>query len=74
MRFFSILKKHLNSLENSATHFAVRYDDVRCMPVKKFPYMIHYRIHNKTVMVEAVLNTHRNPELWKKRTEKFKNK
>lgn len=23
--------------------FAVRYDDIRCMPIEKFPYLIHYR-------------------------------
>jgi len=72
IRFFSVLKKHLNSLENSAMHFAVRYDDVRCMPIKKFPYMIHYRIHNESVMVEAILSTHRNPEFWGERTKKTK--
>ncbi len=41
------------------------------MGIKKFPYLIHYRIHeeSKTVYVEAMLHTSRNPRIWKRRTE-----
>jgi hypothetical protein len=69
-RFYTTAKKHLNSLESYALHYAVRYDDIRCMPIKKFPYMVHYRIDmdKKTVKVDAVLSTDRNSEIWKKRT------
>jgi hypothetical protein len=62
-RFYTILKEHLNFLKNSASHFAIRYDDVHCMPIRKFPYMIHYRIDqtHKLIKVEAILNTNRDP-------------
>ena len=50
-------------------HFQMRYDAVRCLPVRKFPFMIHYTLdeENKTVIVRAVFSTHRNPAIWKQR-------
>lgn len=36
-KFYSVLKKQLRKLEKSALQFSIRYDEVRCMPLKKFP-------------------------------------
>jgi hypothetical protein len=49
--------------------FQVRYDEVRCLPLKRFPYMIHYSVDEdkKLIIVRAVFNTHRSPEIWKER-------
>ena len=43
--------------------FGVRYDDVHCLPLKKFPAMIHYNVdeHKKTIIIRAVINTHKDP-------------
>lgn len=70
-RFLTTAKKHLDSLKDTADHFALRYDDIHCMPIKKFPYMAHYRIDSKdkTVKVEAVFHTSRDPERWDQRTK-----
>ena len=68
-RFFTTSKKQLNSLKSSALHYAIRYDDIHCMPIKRFPYMVHYRINlsDKTVTVEAVYHTSRSPKVLKNR-------
>lgn len=65
------VKRQTAKLSTSALHFALKYNDIRCMGIKKFPYLIHYRIdeQSKTVKVEAMLHTSRNPRIWKKRTE-----
>ncbi|MCW5910518.1 MAG: type II toxin-antitoxin system RelE/ParE family toxin [Cyclobacteriaceae bacterium] len=42
-------------------NFQVRYDDVHCLPVKRFPYMIHFRIEGEEVLVYAILNTSLDP-------------
>lgn len=70
-KFLITAKKQLNSLQTSALQYAVRYDDIRCFPLKKFPYMIHYRVdmENKTVKVEAVFCTFQNPDRWKERSK-----
>lgn len=66
-RFLLIVKKQLKSLEKSALQYAIRYDGIRCMPIKKFPFLVHYRVNENIVKVEAILNTYRNPEIWEQR-------
>jgi toxin ParE1/3/4 len=55
-------------LENTH-YFEVRYDETRCLPLKRFPYMIHYSVDekNQMVIVRAIFNTSRNPKIWKSR-------
>jgi toxin ParE1/3/4 len=44
--------------------YQVRYDTFRCLPVKKFPYMIHYEVEEaqEVIHVFAVINTHLDPD------------
>jgi plasmid stabilization system protein ParE len=51
---------------------AIRYKEIRCLLVNKFPYMAHFYINeeNKTVEVLAVISTSRNPKIWLEKTEK----
>jgi len=65
-RFQTQIKKQINSLSKNAGIYAVRYDDVRCMLIKKFPFLVHFTINRqrKTVEVFAVFHTSRNPRIW----------
>lgn len=69
-RFLMNVKKQTARLSSSALHFAVKYDDIRCVGIEKFPYLVHYRINEptKTVRVEALFHTSRNPQKWDERT------
>jgi hypothetical protein len=71
-RFFNKVKIQTAKLSTSALLFAVRYDDIRCMHIEKFPYLVHYRVNEKkfTVKVEALFHTGRNPKIWHKRLSK----
>ena len=62
------LNEHLQLIEKNP-FFQVRYDDIHCLPLKRFPYMIHYTIQEdqQIVTVQAVLNTFRSPRIWKSR-------
>lgn len=68
-RFYNTVDKHFSFLRKNYTSFAVRYDDIRCMPVEQFPYMIHYRVleSQQTVSVKAVFCTYDDPGKWKER-------
>ncbi|REL24795.1 type II toxin-antitoxin system RelE/ParE family toxin [Rhodohalobacter sp. SW132] len=48
--------------------FQIRYDNVRCLPLKIYPYMIHYSVNEKqkTIIVRSVLNTFKDPKNWGK--------
>jgi toxin ParE1/3/4 len=67
-KFFAEVKASFNSLTNNP-FFQVRYDEVRCLPLKKHPFMIHFTIDqaNQLVEVRAVFNTFLDPNNWAKR-------
>lgn len=67
-KFEAVLDTHLVSLEINP-FFQVRYDDVHCLPIKKYPYMIHFTIseEDQTATVRAVFHTSLDPEKWTER-------
>ncbi len=49
--------------------YQIRYKKIHCLPLKKFPFMIHYIVDEKTstIYVRAILHTSLNPdEYWLK--------
>ena len=64
-RFEKTINKHFISLVKNP-FYQVRYDDIRCLPVKKFPFMIHFVVDesNQIIRVFAVLHTSINPDRW----------
>ena len=44
--------------------FAVRYGEIRCLPLASFPYMIHFRVDQKSKIVSVVgcIHTSLNPD------------
>lgn len=44
--------KQINSLKENVLGYAIRYADVRCMLVKKFPFMVHFTFNEKENLVE----------------------
>ena len=73
-RFQNTVIKQINSLSKNPHIYEVRYKEIRCMIVKKFPYMVHFYINddNNTVEILAVISTDRNPNIWQKKTGKHK--
>jgi toxin ParE1/3/4 len=67
-KFLDEIKTYIQKLK-SIPFFQIRYDNVRCLPLKKFPFMIHYTIDEdeKVIIIRAILNTHRDPSIWKDR-------
>ena len=69
-RFQETTIKQIDSLSKDPQIYSIRYKDIRCMLVKKFPYMVHFYINEVTKDVEvlAVISTHRNPKIWEEKT------
>jgi hypothetical protein len=64
-RFVKQVATTINSIRLNPYYSGVRYDDVRCAIIKKFPFLIHYTIEekNKQITIAAVYSTHQEP-LW----------
>ena len=71
-RFQETTIKQINKLAKYPNSFAIRYKEIRCIQVKKFPYMVHFSINEEPGFVEvlAVISTHRNPGIWEEKTKK----
>lgn len=65
--------QNISALKKNPQIFVVRYKEIRCMVIKKFPYMVHFYINDpdNTVEVLAVLSTDRNPKNWDGITRKI---
>ena len=65
-RFHKQATLQINNLKNSPGNYSIRYADVRCMTIKKFPFLVHFVIdeENLRVGVFAVIHTSRNPKIW----------
>ena len=58
---FSVMKEN--------PFYQIRYDDIRYLPIKKFPYMAHFTVDEvqQVVKVYSLVNTYFNPKkFWKK--------
>ena len=68
IRFGNQVSQQINSLKINPEAYGVRYLNVRCMLIKKFPFLVHFIIGNdNTVSVFAIFHTSRNPMIWTKR-------
>lgn len=68
-RFQKQVIVQINSLRGNHSSYAIRYADVRCMIIKKFPFMVHFTAdeNQKVVEVFAIFHTSRNPKIWEAR-------
>lgn len=68
-RFQKQVIVQINSLKSNPSAYAVRYADVRCMIIKKFPFLVHFTAdeNQKLVDVFAIFHTSRSPKIWEER-------
>jgi plasmid stabilization system protein ParE len=73
-RFQKTTIKQIDNLCSNPQVCAIRYKQIRCLLVKKFPYMAHFYINEQTSTIEvlAVISTSRNPKIWTEKTEQEK--
>jgi hypothetical protein len=67
-QFFTDVKDDFSRIKRNPSSFAVRYDDVRWVSMKRFPYAIHFTIADQKgpVIIQAVLSHHQDLKLnWK---------
>lgn len=68
-RFQKQTIRQINKLKSVAASYHIRYSEVRCMVIRKFPFMVHFTLNEQQniVAIFAVFHTSRNPQIWTKR-------
>lgn len=61
-KFHAEVKSSIASIKKNP-FYQIRYDKVRCLPVHKFPFMIHFTVdeENNIAIIYAVINTSLDP-------------
>ena len=52
-KFQETVVNQLDSLSKDPRIYAIRYKEIRCMPIKKFPYHAHFFINDENYTVEV---------------------
>ena len=60
--FLTELKNSISLLQQNPQHFQKRYNEVRVIFIRTFPFSLYYTIENKIIFVHAVLHTRRDPK------------
>lgn len=65
--FLEALLKHIDDIQASPAGRAVLYRGIRACAMRRFPYVIYYRVLPERINVVAVQHGHRSPRAWKSR-------
>ena len=62
-RFHKAVKNAFEVI-GSNPYFQIRYENVRCYSLKKFPYLLHYIVNekDKKIVLLGVVNTYKKPK------------
>jgi len=65
--FAASVEEIVNRMKSMPRMYPVTHRDVRRGKLRKFPYLVYYRVHPNKVEVLAVLHGSRDPRLWRER-------
>ncbi|OKH40073.1 recombinase [[Phormidium ambiguum] IAM M-71] len=66
--FLECVDEILNRICQIPESFPVVYRDVRRAVVRRFPYVVYYRIVSSRVVVTAIFHGRRDPKVWQARS------
>lgn len=68
-RFYDQVKIIFDLIQQNPYSFPQKYKNTRAVPVRDFPFTIHYIIdkQNKVIAILSVFKTPQNPQKWKSR-------
>ncbi|MFC6876566.1 type II toxin-antitoxin system RelE/ParE family toxin [Flavobacterium myungsuense] len=66
-RFLKSVKDEIEILRIKPLLYQIRYDGTRVALIQTFPYLIHFEIDKKRIVIKAIIHTSRNTKIWKNR-------
>ena len=62
-RFATSFNNSVKQIKENPFRYQIRYDEIRVILLKTFPYLIHFNIDNEIIVIKAVLHTSRNSKI-----------
>jgi plasmid stabilization system protein ParE len=66
-RFLDALRVHVERIQAHPMLYGVYYQDVRAAPLRRFPYVVYYRLQASRVLIVAVQHGRRSSRAWRGR-------
>ena len=63
IKFNDSFQKSIAILKKDPLSIQIRYDNIRIIFLKTFPYAIHYSIYENCVVIKSIFHTSRDSEL-----------
>ncbi|KAF2079241.1 type II toxin-antitoxin system RelE/ParE family toxin [Flavobacterium sharifuzzamanii] len=63
VRFNDSFKKSIAFITKNPFQFQIKYDDVRIIFFRTFPYAIQYSIYENSVIIKSIFHTSRDSDL-----------
>jgi hypothetical protein len=63
IRFNDSFKRSIAIIKTDPLLFQIRYDNIRIVFLKTFPYAIHYSIYENSIVIKSIFHTSRDSEL-----------
>jgi hypothetical protein len=62
--FYSCALKQMKRLKNDFLLYEIKYQNVRCVSIDRFPYLIHYTVNEneKVVYIIAIIGMSQDPD------------
>ena len=66
-RFLEAVRQRAEAIRTNPALYGEVSPDIRAAPVRRFPYVIYYRIEATQILVIAVRHGHDDPAIWQAR-------
>ena len=68
-QFRACVDSRFDEIEEHPERFAVNFDDVRVARVKRFPYLVLFRLRQEFTQVLGVFHAASDPRKWRQRSQ-----
>ena len=65
--FLSAVRVTFTSIEGTPEVGAIAFDDIRRVPMSRFPPVVYYVVESRGLIVIAVIHERRHPRRWQSR-------
>ena len=62
-RFANSFNNSVKQIKENPFQYQIRYDEVRVVLLRTFPYLIHFSIDKETIVIKAVFHTSRDSKI-----------